>query len=202
MAVTFLFIRHATNDFVGRGFAGRLPGVHLNATGKREAEQLAARLAKTRIDAIYVSPLERAVETAAPFAKRLGLEARKCPTLIEVNVGEWQGKAFSDIDSDPEWRQWVERRSLARPPNGESIVEVQARMATLMDELRVRHDGETVALVSHADVIKSALASVLRLSLDDLERFDIAPASVSSVIAGEGWAKVIALNDTGAFTGS
>jgi probable phosphoglycerate mutase len=73
---TFLLIRHAENDFVGSGrIAGRMPGVHLNVKGREQAEQLAARLAGAGIDRIFSSPLQRALETAAPLAARLGLQA-------------------------------------------------------------------------------------------------------------------------------
>jgi probable phosphoglycerate mutase len=63
--------------------------------------------------------------------------------------------------------------------------------------LRGQHDGGTVALVSHGDVIKAALAHFLRMSLDALESFDIAPASVSVIQAGADWAQVKLVNDTG-----
>ena len=198
MAVVFLLIRHASNDLVGKALAGRAPGVRLNAHGVREAEHLAERLGGENIAAIYVSPLERACETAAPLAGRLKLVPQKAGELHEVDLGDWTGRTFQELDSDPAWRVWVERRSEARPPNGESIVDVQRRVTSFIVSLRICHDGQTVALVSHGDVIKAALAHVMHISLDDLEGFDIAPASVSVVIAGAEWQQVKLVNDTGA----
>jgi broad specificity phosphatase PhoE len=197
MSAVFLLVRHATNDFVGHAIAGRAPGLRLNAEGQRQAQQLADRLRTAPIGAIYVSPLERARETAAPLAARLRLEPVVCNELHEIDCGDWTGKTFLELDADPEWRLWVTRRTGARPPRGESIVEAQRRAVDLIMRLRGQHDGATVALVSHGDVIKAALAHFLRMSLDALESFDIAPASVSVIQAGADWAQVKLVNDTG-----
>jgi probable phosphoglycerate mutase len=197
VATVFLLIRHATNDFVGKALAGRAPGVHLNPEGRAQAQRLADRLSVLPIAAIYVSPLERARETAAPLATRLELTARACDGLHEIDCGDWTGRTFRDLDGDPDWRLWVEERSRARPPKGESIVEAQRRIVDTLHALRAEHDGDTVALITHGDVIKAALAHFMRMSLDGLERFDIAPASVSVIVAGEGWAQVRLVNDTG-----
>jgi probable phosphoglycerate mutase len=196
MATVFLLVRHAMNDLVGKALAGRARGVHLNAEGVAQAERLAERLSAVRLAAIYVSPLERAAETAAPLAARLKLVSRTHSGLNEIDCGEWTGRTFRELDVEPAWRTWVDGRSSARPPNGESIVEAQTRIVEAMNALRAEHDGETIALVTHGDVIKAALAHVLRSSLDDLEQFDIAPASVSIVVAAEGWAQVKLVNDT------
>ena len=73
--------------------------------------------------------------------------------------------------------------------------ECQARLVRALDRLRRRHPGEEVALVSHGDVIKAAVAHVLDLTLDRYDRFEIAPASVSTVVIGDWGAKVQALNE-------
>src|SRR4030042_6073367 len=89
----FLLVRHGENDYVkARRLAGRLPGVHLNDKGRKQALQLAEKLAHAPVKAVYSSPLERAVETAQPIASVLGLEVILRPGLIETDVGEWQGQ--------------------------------------------------------------------------------------------------------------
>jgi probable phosphoglycerate mutase len=198
MSTVFLLVRHATNDLVGKAIAGRAPGVRLNEEGLRQARELAARLAPIPIAAIYVSPLERTRETAEPLSTRLKLTPRVATELHEIDCGGWTGKTFQELDRDPEWRTWVTRRTQARPPGGESIVEAQRRVVDAIMRLRRGHEGETIVLVSHGDVIKAALAHFLRVSLDDLESFDIAPASVSAIQAGTDWAQVKLVNDTGA----
>jgi probable phosphoglycerate mutase len=69
-----LLIRHAENEYVKKGrLAGRLPGVHLNENGRKQAQAVAERLAGAPIKAIYSSPLERAIETVEPLARALNL---------------------------------------------------------------------------------------------------------------------------------
>ena len=69
-----LLIRHAENDFSGKKrLAGRLADVHLNASGKQQAQRLASVLAGIPLKAIYSSPLERAMETAQPIGEQNNL---------------------------------------------------------------------------------------------------------------------------------
>jgi len=68
-----LLIRHADNDERKIRLVGRMPGVHLNQQGREQAEQLARLLAKMPIQAVFSSPLERAMETAQPLAEALNL---------------------------------------------------------------------------------------------------------------------------------
>ena len=84
---TFLLIRHGETDAVGKSIMGWRPGWHLNANGRRQVERLAEKLARVPIRAIYTSPLERAVETAAAVAKPHGIAPRLHPDLGEFHAG-------------------------------------------------------------------------------------------------------------------
>ena len=193
---TLLLVRHAAHDWLGRGIPGRLPGVLLNAEGRAQAQALAQWLAHTGIDAIYSSPQQRARETAAPLAARLRLPLEIAKEFDEIDFGEWTGRSFSELERDDAacWCQWVAQRSVAQPPGGEAFAQVARRAMAGLDRLRGLHPGKTVLVLSHGDVIKAAVACCLGLSLDDLERFDIEPASVSVLVSsGEGW-KLRAVN--------
>ncbi|HEY5729581.1 MAG TPA: histidine phosphatase family protein, partial [Anaerolineales bacterium] len=90
-----LLIRHGENDYTKtHKLAGRLPKVHLNEHGQKQAQALAEALAQVQVKAIYSSPLERAMETAKPIAKSLGLTIQKEIGLLETHVGDWQGKSL------------------------------------------------------------------------------------------------------------
>jgi broad specificity phosphatase PhoE len=191
---TFLLVRHASHDLLGKALAGRASGVVLNAQGRDEAAAIAECLSQIHIDAIYTSPRERARETADALAQRLKTSARIDSALDEIDFGDWTGRAFGELSADPKWDEWVHHRSVARPPNGEAFVDVQRRVVAGMGRLLREHSAQTLALFSHGDVIKAALAHYLRASLDDLERFDIAPASVSVIVAEKDWAQVRLLN--------
>ncbi|HYC48027.1 MAG TPA: histidine phosphatase family protein [Burkholderiales bacterium] len=194
MAAVFLLIRHASHELLGKTLAGRMPGVVLSAAGEREADALASRLARCDLSAVYTSPRERARQTAAPLAARADVTVRVEDGLDEIDFGDWTGRSFASLQAEPVWATWNEKRSEARPPGGETIVAVQRRVNAAIDRLRRVHDGHTVALVTHGDVIKAALAHVLRISLDDLERFAVAPASVSVIAIADGWAQVRLVN--------
>src|SRR5689334_17113646 len=93
----FLLIRHAATDAVGKHLSGRMPGVYLNEEGVAQAQRLAGRLAGLPIDAIYCSPLERAVQTAEPAAKAFALEIVRSHDFLELDMGEWTGASLESV---------------------------------------------------------------------------------------------------------
>ena len=190
-----VLVRHASHDRLGSVLCGRMPGVTLSEAGRREAEALAFTLTRHRLAAVLSSPLERAVETAAAIAASQTLAVEVEEDLNELDLGAWAGLRFEELRGDPAWDVWNRARSHARPPGGETMTEAQVRMARCIERLRRRYAGRTVALVSHADVIKATLAHALGLSVDFHARFEIAPASRSVLIAGEWGLKVHSINE-------
>jgi broad specificity phosphatase PhoE len=191
MATTILLIRHAAHDDVGRVLCGRMPGIALGVTGRRQAEALGVKLQPV-VDWVYASPLQRTQETAAC----LGSDVRTSEAATEIDFGAWAGRSFEQLDSDPHWRAWNVERSRTRAPGGETMADVQDRVMAELGRLAVRHEGARVAVVSHGDVIKAALMAVLGLSLDAWLRFDIDPASVSRLQFGTDRQKVLSMNET------
>ncbi len=191
-------VRHGENDFVGKRLPGLLPGVHLNQRGHDQAQALAELLAPLKLRAVYASPLERATETAAPIAKRHGLQVVTRQGLLEVDIGSWQGKTLKSLQRRKLWRAVQHAPSLARFPEGEAFVEAQGRAVRELEHLRAKHAGDKDAFVcvTHADIIKLAIAHYLGLPLDLFQRLVVAPASIS-VLAFHGlMAKLVRLNDT------
>jgi probable phosphoglycerate mutase len=178
---TFYLIRHGLNDRVGKSLAGRLPDVHLNEEGKRQAEALAARLATSPIRRIVSSPLDRAQETALPIARALGLELETNEELAEVRFGGWTGETFAALDENPRWRLYMNHRSGTRPPSGESMLEVQSRVMQVLLNLRARRPEEHIAIVCHADLIRAAMMYFLGMPIDFYSRLEVRPASCSVV---------------------
>jgi probable phosphoglycerate mutase len=191
---TLLLIRHATNPNVGRGLTGWLPGVSLDEEGRKQADRLADRLAATPLDAIYSSPLERALETAAPLARRRSLEIVQNADLGELRFGEWQGRTYAELEHDSLWRRFNEYRSSTAAPGGEMMIEAQVRMVRALSGIALAHPGGSAAVFSHADAIKSGLMHILGMPLDLHLRLDIPPASVSVVQMSPGFARVLGIN--------
>ncbi len=193
-----LLIRHATNDMMESGvLAGCTPGVHLNAQGRTEAEALARRLAQVEITAIYTSPLERALETAEIIAAPHNMPVTVREGLGEVRCGRWTGQKIERLRRRRLWRQVQIVPSMSRLPGGESMFEVQMRMRAELEHLCTAHPRQTVAVVSHADPTKAAVAFYIGLPLDLFQRLAVGPASLTVLELGGVLPRLVCLNDTG-----
>jgi broad specificity phosphatase PhoE len=193
---TFYLIRHAERTGDQQLLTGRSEGFPLTVLGQAAAERLARHLADEPIRHVYSSPLERARETAAPLAREKGVPVEISVALGEIDAGAWTGRRFPDLDLNEElWRRFNRFRSGVRIPRGEAMVEVQARFVGEMLRLRDEHPVDGIALVSHADPIKIALACFLGAPLDFYDRIDIALGSVSVVELSDWGAKVLRLNE-------
>lgn len=196
----FYLIRHATHGLPEGSLPGRTSGLFLPPEGEKQAEQLAARLASVRFDAIYSSPLERTQQTAAHIATRQTppRSVQTSDALNEIDYGAWTGKTIIELTAtDAAWPAYNTFRSGTSTPNGESILDIQARAVSEIIRLRRVHgDNATVALVSHGDVLRALLCHFLAMPLDLLLRLEIAPASVSIVDVNEWGPRVVCVNDT------
>ena len=197
MMTKFLLIRHATNDTVGKRFAGRQPGIHLNEEGRLQAQKLAEWLAHLPIAAIYSSPLERAIETAEPIAKTLKLKTESADELIEMDFGEWTNRTFDELADDPQFQLFNSFRSCTGIPGGELMPEAQIRVIKYLQKLCVTHDQQIIAIVTHSDIIKAVVAYYAGIHLDLFQRLEINPASVSIVEVFAETARISLLNFTG-----
>ena len=176
-----LLLRHAVTEHTGARLSGWLPGLHLSDDGRRQAKGLAERLAAVPIDAVYASPLERCQETAAVLADARGLKVETLQDVGEVRYGDWTGRELKELARQPLWKVVQATPSAARFPDGESIFEMQARAVLAVERLREAHPRRTVAVCSHADVIKALTCHYLGMHLDLFQRLHVDPASCSIV---------------------
>jgi broad specificity phosphatase PhoE len=190
----FYLIRHGEHDWLARGIAGRIPGVHLNDAGRKQAAALADRLKETRFDTIFSSPLERARETAEPIAHAQNKTIVIANEILELDFGEWNGKTTAELNADPRWAKWNRDRATMRMPGGELMAEVQSRVVTFLVDLHAKNPGGTFAIVSHGDSIRAAICCFLGMPLDLLPRLQIDTASCSILKLDDGGAHVLAIN--------
>jgi broad specificity phosphatase PhoE len=174
-----LLIRHAIHDEIGKKILGRTPDIHLNESGRHQAERLADTLSVLPIDAVFCGPLERARETAEPLARRVHLPLHVAYEFDELEMGEWTNRTLAELDSIPEWYTWNTRRSETKPPNGESMHQVCARV--LAKIVMLGNQFRCIAVFTHGDVIRAALTHFLGMHLDLFFRLQIDPGSVSVV---------------------
>lgn len=193
MSTRVFLIRHAEVEPIGKWLAGRMRGIHLNEKGEMQARRVARMLESTELQAIYSSPLERAQETAQIVARSKDLGVLTCDALTDIDFGEWTGKTFDVLDTIPEWHRFNSDRACARIPGGETMLDVTRRMADAIDSICGRHEGD-VAVFSHCDPIRAAIAHYAGMPLDSILRLCIDPASISAIEMNSCAARVLALN--------
>jgi probable phosphoglycerate mutase len=172
----------------------------LSATGMRQAQAAACRLAATGvpIDVVVSSPLLRAVTTAAFVTDKLGLTMVIDDDLRETDFGEWEGCTLAEIqqrwpDVAAAWRRDPEQA----PPGGESFADTARRVNRACDRLLRDHGGQTVLVVSHVTPIKIMLCRALGVPLSTLYRLYLGSACINEIQwHGRGFAAVRCVNDT------
>jgi probable phosphomutase (TIGR03848 family) len=192
-----LLIRHGRAEFKAGHLYGWTPGVCLSEAGRDEAKRLGQRLEDIKFVAAYSSPLERATETAA-----IALEGRKIEIQIEERLGEvkygkWQGRSYKSLMKTPLWRVVQRMPSQARFPDGESLLEMQRRGVDGIEAIRKKHRKGTIAVFSHADMIKAVVAHYLGLHLDLFQRISVDTASVTAIAFFNDFPRVMRIGDTG-----
>lgn len=178
---TFYLVRHGAHDWLGKELVGRRAGVFLNAAGREQAEEIARQLAASSITAIYASPLERALETAAPLAAQIRLPVQVEDAFHEIDFGRWEGRTFTELELDVAWRRWNEARATAAASGGETMAVAQSRALSGLQRLANEHRDGRVAVFTHGDVIKSLLAQISGTSLDLIHTIEVEPGSISTV---------------------
>jgi len=159
-----ILTRHGETEWnVAEIFRGRID-IELNETGRKQAQLLAEYLSHLKLEAIYSSPLKRALKTAEIIADhhRLGVEI--APGLIDFNYGEWQGQPHQEVKDKYKglYAQWINRPDQVKIPAGESLDDVRERALEVINKVVARYKG-TVALVSHRVVNKVLICALLGL---------------------------------------
>lgn len=139
----------------------RFQGFHdvpLNETGRAQARELAERVAREDVKALYSSDLDRARETAEIVGGRIGVTPQLEPRLRESNRGRWEGRYFHDVQRDePEaFAAWMRGGAGFRFPGGESLGEHLARVVAALEEIAADERRPALA-VCHGGTIRVAL---------------------------------------------
>jgi probable phosphomutase (TIGR03848 family) len=196
-----LLVRHGLTALTGPVLVGWTPGVHLDERGRAQAAALAERLRDLPLRAVVSSPLERCRETAeAILATRNGTPTHVDERFGEVRYGDWTGEKLETLAKDPLWKVVQAHPSGVRFPGaeGESLSAAQHRAVSAIRDWNAKLGDDAVYLVcSHGDIIKAIVADALGLHLDQFQRIQADPASLS-VIRYTGLRPfVVRLNDRG-----
>ena len=190
----FYLIRHGHTAAIDHHLAGRTLGAGLSDEGHAQVARLVGRMHGVPLTAVVSSPLERTRQTAEPIANDHRLDVAVVPGLVEIEFGDWTGATFTSLDSNRQWHRYNTARALTPPDRGELMVDVQARAIKALLDLRDRHPGGHVAVVSHGDVIRGLLLYLLGMPIDLIHRLEISPARVSVVDLSAEAMRVLLIN--------
>ncbi|EJT04213.1 histidine phosphatase family protein [Rhizobium sp. CCGE 510] len=150
----------------------------------KAAEEASGMAAPSRADRIVTSPALRARQTA----QALRLEARIDQALRDCDHGRWAGRSIAAIEAEePENLMAWMRDPEAAPHGGESLVDLRTRVGGWMDD-ESAHGGHVIA-VSHAAVIRAAVAHVLQAPISCFWLVDVEPLAIVRMTSnGRRWA--------------
>ncbi len=165
-----VLVRHAATKSTGT-FVGQLDEP-LSATGQGQLRELKRKLSAFRFDAAFASDLERARATAAAAIGRLDLELQIRDGLREMHFGRWQGLSWNQIEKRHRRsaRLWLKQFPLRSIPGAERFAHFKKRVKTELKDIVFAHQGQCVLVVTHAGVIRVALADVLGMQDRNLSR--------------------------------
>lgn len=194
-----ILIRHGETSWnKQRRIQGSRSNTQLNETGYGQADRIAALLKQQRIDAIYSSPLKRAVNTAETLATACGLQVRTVPELQEIDAGELDGLSEKDMCQGhlAFWNEWGKGDPSLHLPGGESLEDLQKRVGWAVERILERHTDDTVAVVGHLFTNLVIICWALGFDLRNIRRLRLATASISIVEFTTRGNTLLLFNDT------
>ena len=167
-----ILVRHGQTAWnIAEVFRGQID-IELDTTGLKQAELLAEYLNHRNLEAVYSSPLQRAVQTAEAIVRHHGLTVEITLGLNDIDFGDWQGLSLEEVSNkfSKLYSAWVSAPHRVKIPSGESLDDVRQRATTLVNEVVKKHEG-AVVLVSHRVVHKVLICALL--GLDNSHFWDI-----------------------------
>lgn len=198
-ATELFLVRHGQSEAYADGANFPLVDGHgdppLSSLGHLQAQRVRDRLADSGLDALYVTPLRRTSQTAAPLAERLGLDPVMEAGLQEVHLGEWEGGLYRKMVAEGHptaLRMFAEGRWDVIP-GAEPAEKFEHRVRAALERLLARHAGQRVAVFTHGGVIGQALAITSGARAFAFTGAD--NASISRVLAFDGRWLIRSFND-------
>ena len=192
-----LLVRHGETEWnAQRRYQGQ-SDMPLSEFGKRQAELVTKRLAGRAIDAVYASDLKRAWQTAQAIVAQNGLDVFSEPRLRELKFGVLEGLTFeeAEIQYPRMIAAWIEDFNNT-PEGAETIDQFNARIVSLLGDLKDKHDEQVVLLVAHGGPLSEILRVVLGLSSERRWYIEMENASLSEILIAEDYVALNRLNDT------
>ena len=176
MIERLFLVRHGETVHNVAGIAQGWNDSALSDSGRQQVELLAKRMAAEEPDAIFSSPLQRALTTAEAISKATGVAVQTLDDLREMNYGRWEGRSFLDVrrEDDEIYRRWIDDPDCACP-GGESHNDVYQRIKRAFAHM----DGARVVVVTHGTAIRIGATALLETEISLSRHLSIDNASVS-----------------------
>ena len=192
-------VRHAETDnnrARPRRLQGRRTDPTLSEEGRQQAEATGRFMAGLPIDAVYVSPLLRARQTAEAIALPHRLPIEVVDDLTEVDVGVWDGLGWDEVQrNDPEaYRLFMADASVHPYLGGENLTTVQNRVVPALEKLMADNVGRTIVAVAHNIVNRTYLAHLLQLPLVDFRTIPQDNCGINMLRWRDGRVKLVSVN--------
>jgi len=165
---TWLYlVRHGAVQGGEQRFYGHTD-VPLSSEGEAQLQALGVALAKEGIEAVYASDLARSRRSAELVAAPLGLTPVIIPAFREMAMGRWELLTHKEITArEPErFKEWMANLGTLPFPDGESLLDLRARVMPALASLLERHAGGRFALVAHGGPNRVILSGALGMPLD------------------------------------
>jgi broad specificity phosphatase PhoE len=195
----FYFLRHGATTWNVEGRICGSTDVPLSELGRRQAELLARRLQPVPVEALYTSPLRRALDTALLIGGLVARSPLVDARLAELNYGEWEGTTFAEIERAAPglYHAWEENPADLAPPGGETGVHLVERAAPFLAEVARRHACGNVVVVCHKTVCRLLACHIMGAPLAEYRRrIPMDNAALNIFEAQDGRWRVLTLNDT------
>jgi phosphoserine phosphatase len=198
LAIKLILVRHGETAWnQERRIQGGSSDVELSEVGKEQAARVGLALKNTEIDAIYSSPLKRALETAQAIAGHHNLKVQVEPDLREMEVGELEGVSIAELGTSfgqflLNWRRGLGTEKL---PGGESMVELADRVWTIIQSIKSKHDDGNIVVVSHFFTCVATICKALGWPITTVERIRVQTGSISTIDFADGQPRLVSLGD-------
>ena len=170
----------------------------LNEKGRAQAEALALTLKEEPLQAIYSSPISRAIETAKAINRYHQAPIQQRDGLMEMNLGEFDGLYPQDLmDKQPGFlKKWFEDPATVRMPNGESLAEVQARAWLVVEEIVNTFPEGSILICGHNFVNMMILCKILGMDITHFRRLRQSLGALNIIERSRGLFSLVRFNDT------
>ena len=172
-------LRHAQSVANTKGIlAGRDNSVALSKMGQQQSRLLVPYLSSIKFSKIYSSPLRRCIQTIEPFMQaNPDLDFKIDERFIEMDYGNWSGRRLAALSREKRWRDIQSKPSTFTFPDGESFRQMRRRVDEAI--LDLKNQKSPILIITHGDIIKMAVASLLNLPIDKFQSFVAEPASLT-----------------------